>query len=206
MLFDHGKLRAEQSGDVGDIGGRAERGDGPDLWEIGGDGDHCGSAEAVADEKLWRGVVLAEPPGGEPEVVEVGGEVGVGEIAFARTEAGEVEPEDADAVPIEFGRDAPGCDDVLGTCEAVSEQCKGAWRAGGKVEPAGERGAETAGEGHSLAGSCHLVRSVRRSVSVRVNPLERLNLPCPRPGDESPPVVSPTDRGDARERVGSRAP
>jgi len=91
----------------------------------------------VADEKLWRGVVLAEPPGGEPEVVEVGGEVGVGEIAFARTEAGEVEPEDADAVPIEFGRDAPGCDDVLGTCEAVSEQCKGVWRAGGKVEPAG---------------------------------------------------------------------
>lgn len=59
LLLDLGKLRTEQPSDVGDIGGRAERGDCPDLGEIGGDGDHCGTAEAVADEQLRRGVVLA---------------------------------------------------------------------------------------------------------------------------------------------------
>jgi len=142
-----------------------------------GDGDHCGTAEAVADEQLWRSVVLAEPRCGEPEVVEVGGEVSVGEIAFARAEAGEVEPEDTDAMAVELGCNAPRGDDILGTSEAVSEQREGPWWAGGKVEPAGERSAEAAGEGHSLGVSCHLVRSVRRAPSRLVNPLQRVMLP-----------------------------
>ena len=91
LLFDHGKLRAEQARDVRDVGRRAERCDGTDLWEIGGDGDHRRPAETVADEQLGSRIVLAKPRRREPEIVEVGREIGVGEVALTRAETGEVE-------------------------------------------------------------------------------------------------------------------
>ena len=65
-----------------------------------GGGQNRGAAEAVADQDRGRFSGLAQMVGGPHEIGDVGGEGGVGEIAFAGAEAGEVEPQHRDA----FGR------------------------------------------------------------------------------------------------------
>src|SRR5579859_7791520 len=68
----------------------------------------------------------------------VGGEIGVGEFTFARAKAGEVESQRGDAVRGELLRDAARGEDVLAAGEAVGEQCIGAGRFVGPIEPRGE--------------------------------------------------------------------
>lgn len=71
--------------------------------------DHCrfrdqrrhrqdgGPAEAVADQQTWGLVIVTEEVRGRAQVVQVGGEVGISEVALAFTQPREVEPQHGDA-------------------------------------------------------------------------------------------------------------
>ena len=59
--------------------------------------EHRRTAEAVADQQRWRLPHLAQMIGGAHQVGDIGRERGVGEIAFAGAEAGEVEAQHRDA-------------------------------------------------------------------------------------------------------------
>src|SRR5260221_1816584 len=76
--------------------------------------------------------------GGSDEVGDIGGEVGIGELALARAEAGEVEAQRGDAVRGELLRDAARGEDVLAAGEAVREERVGGGRIVGRIEPRGE--------------------------------------------------------------------
>ena len=70
------------------------RGDGCDAARLGyalGGGEHRRTAEAVPDQECRRPVVAAQVVGGRDQVVDVGGESSVGEVALATAKPGEVE-------------------------------------------------------------------------------------------------------------------
>jgi hypothetical protein len=70
---------------------------GPDFGDFAGRCQHGGAAEAVADENGRRLVLLTQPVGGAHEILHIGTEIGVGELALARAEPGEVEAQCRDA-------------------------------------------------------------------------------------------------------------
>ena len=65
---------------------------------------------------------------------------------------------------VELGGNPPSSNAILRTGKAVSEQRVGPWRTRRQIQPASERSAVAAGEGHSLGRSCHLVESDRRAL------------------------------------------
>ena len=104
------------------------------------------AAEAVADKQRWRLISLTQMCGGSEQVGDVGGEVGIGEFAFARAEAGEVEAQAGDAMRRELLRNARRGEDVLAAGEAVREEREGRRRGVGRVEARGEALAAAAGK------------------------------------------------------------
>jgi hypothetical protein len=67
------------------------------LGDLAGRGEDCGTAQTVSDEKRRCLMLLAQPVGGLDEVLDIGAEVGVGELAFAGAQPGEIEAQRGDA-------------------------------------------------------------------------------------------------------------
>ena len=112
--------------------------------------------------------------GGAHQVLDVGGERGVGELALRRAEPGEIEAQDRDAERGQLGGNVAGGDDVLRAREAVREQRIGAHRARRQIEPRGELVAEAAGEGDADCAGCHEhLLGVGRALSCSVGWVER---------------------------------
>jgi hypothetical protein len=120
-------------------------------------GQHRRAAEVWRTGKFGPGLVgtCQQEVGGLHEVLDVGAEVGVGEIAPAGAEAGEIEAQHRDAVACQLLGDAAGREDVLRAGEAVGEQREGARLAFRQFEPACQRGALRAGEGELLEAGRH---------------------------------------------------
>jgi hypothetical protein len=100
-------------------------------------------------------MMLAQPLGGGDQVGNVRREVGVGELAATRAEAGEVESQHRIALLGELPRDAPDRAEILAAAETVGEHRKREWRAGGKIEAGGQFGALAAGENDPLWSGAH---------------------------------------------------
>ena len=98
VALDVGELGVEMVQHVGDVGGAAIVTTAVASHAVGG-GEHRGAAERVADEQGRRREPLAQMVGGAHQVLDVGGERGVGELALRRAEPGEVEAQDGDARP-----------------------------------------------------------------------------------------------------------
>ena len=102
----------EQAGDVSGIGRGIDRHHRARFGDAMGGGEHSGSAEAVADQNRGRGKSLAQVVGGGDQIVDVGGERGVGELALAAAEPGEIETQHGDTVLLSDRRRCavrPGC-------------------------------------------------------------------------------------------------
>ena len=156
-------LVGEEMGDMGRIGGRADGGDGNRFRHTMGGGQHGRAAEAVADQDLRRHVVIAQEVGGLHQILDIRGEVGVGEIALAGAEAGEIEAQDGDAVARQLFGNSAGRKDILRAGEAMCEQREGARLAFRQFEPprqgrtlrAGECELLEAGRHHRAPRPCH---------------------------------------------------
>ena len=104
LVADLGDLLAEQPDDVRRIERRGDRHHGARFRDAVRGGEHRGAAEAVADQDRRRGECLAQMIGGGDQIVDVRGERGVGELAFAGAEPGEIEAQHGDAVQLQaFG-------------------------------------------------------------------------------------------------------
>ena len=104
-----------------------DRGHGGDLGDARRRDEHRGASQAVPDQEAGR---LALPPQEvrrRHEIVQVGGEVGLGEVPLALADAGEVEPEHRDPPLGQGAADPAGGLDVLGAGEAVGEDRVGRW-------------------------------------------------------------------------------
>ena len=60
-------------------------------------GEHRRAAEAMPDQDCWRGERAAQMVRGGDQIVDVRRKRGVGELALARTQAGEIEPQHRNA-------------------------------------------------------------------------------------------------------------
>ena len=112
----------EQAGDVPGIGRGIDRHHRARFGDAMGGGEHSGSAEAVADQNRGRGKSLAQMVGGGDQIVDVRGERGVGKLALAAAEPGEIETQHGDSVLLQTVGDAPCGPVVLATGEAVCKQ------------------------------------------------------------------------------------
>src|SRR5690606_26799278 len=139
-------LGLEMPQHMGDVGGGADGGYRLRLGDTMRRGQDGGAAERMTDENGGSGVVLPQMVGGTHQVLDIGGEVGTGELLLGRAESGEVEPQDAYAQRGEPTRDAAGGKAILGACEAVREERVGPDRAGWRIEAGGKLVAETAGK------------------------------------------------------------
>ena len=122
MLADVFDTILEQSRDMGGIGGCGDGDDGLGFRNLPGGSENGGAAEAVADQDRWGLPGLAQMIGGAHEIGDVGGEVGIGEIAFAGAQSCEIEPQHRDAFCGKRHRDAFGSKHVLAAGEAMREQ------------------------------------------------------------------------------------
>ena len=156
---DVGDLVPEQPGDMRRIGRRGDRHHGARLGDAVRGGEHRGAAEAVADQDRRRGEFLAQVIGGGDQIVDVRGERGVGELAFAGAEPGEIEAQHRDAVQLQAFGDAPRRLVVLAAGEAMRKQRHRAHRAVRPVEQRGELVALGVGEIEFFGGHGRLLRS-----------------------------------------------
>jgi hypothetical protein len=112
--------------------------------------EHRGTAQAVTNEERRRPVRRAQVRGGGEQVGDVGGKVGVGELAFARAEAGEIKAQAGDATRCQLLRDARGSEDVFAAGEAVREERVRRRGLVGRIEARRELLAAAAGEGDAF--------------------------------------------------------
>ena len=157
----------EQMRDVRGIGGCGDGHDRLGFRDLPGGGEDGGAAKAVADQDRRRRAGLAQMIGGADEVGDVGREGGVGKIAFAGAEAGEIEPQHRDALGGQRGRDAFGRQHILAAGEAMREQRIGLDGAVGHIERGGELMAVFAGElkafrRHGRSPSGHMLATFSR--------------------------------------------
>ena len=144
--LDLGHVGGEVRDDVGRVGGGVDGGDGAHLGDFAGRGQHRRAAERMADQELRSGARRAQERGCRNEVGDVRGEVGVGELALARAEAGEVEAQHREPSGGQGLGDPRRGEDVLRAGEAMGEDSKGPRRADRQVEPGGEHRAVVAGK------------------------------------------------------------
>ncbi len=76
----------------------------------------------MADDQFGGGELGAQKVGGGDQVVDVGGEIAVGELALAAAEAGEVEAQHGDPGLRQCLRDERSGAGVLGAGKAMREQ------------------------------------------------------------------------------------
>ena len=134
---------------------RADRGHGGAFWNVRRGGEHRGPTETMTDQDRRRAIVLAQKIGRGDEVADVRGKIGVGEVAFAPTQAGEVEPQHGDAMLGERGADVGRRLGVLRAGKAMGEQGVRERRFGGRVQPRRKRGAGFAGKADRPSVGCH---------------------------------------------------
>ena len=89
--------------------------------------------------------------GGGNQILQVGTEIGIGEIAVAGAEPGEVEAQRGDAARRKAGRDAARGDHVLAAGEAMREQRGAERRIVRQVQPRSESLAILSGKLQTLA-------------------------------------------------------
>jgi hypothetical protein len=138
VLLDGLDLFPEQAGDVRRVGRSRDSDDGLGLSDLAGRGQDRRTTETVADQDDGRLSRLAQKIGGAHQIGDIGGECRVGEIAFARSEPGEIEAQHADAFVCKRGRDTPCRQHILAAGEAMREQRVGLGLAVGQVERGGE--------------------------------------------------------------------
>jgi hypothetical protein len=170
-------LGGDESGGVGGVRGSGDRRHRQHLGDLGSGGQHGGASEAVADEERWGLVAVAEHGGGSDEVGHVGGERRVGELAFARAESREVEPQHGEARPDESRADPRRGGDVLAAGEAVDEEGEGPWPPVRKIEASGELVTAGAGEGDLVERAVHQCSGFSKSCRRPASHSERW-LPC----------------------------
>ena len=137
------------------IGRCADGGDAPDLRNPVGRGQHRRTAERMADQNGRRLSLAAHPVGRRHQVVDVRGEAGIGELAVAVPETGEVESQHRDVALGQPRGDPPGRRQVLRAGETMGEQGKSADRAERPVEPGGEAIPQCPGEVDTLGAHGH---------------------------------------------------
>ena len=137
------------------LGGCRDRRDRGRLRHAGGRGKDGGTAQAVPDEELRCRVVLAQEIGRGDEIAEVRGEIGVGELALARAETGEIETQHGKAALGEAACDARRGEDVLRAGETMGEERISARRRRRHLEEGRETLAAAALEIDALGSSCH---------------------------------------------------
>src|SRR6516164_4782472 len=101
------------------------------------------------------------------EILDVGGEVGVGELSFGRSKPGKIEAQHADPGNRETCSNAFGGQNVLGAREAVCEQGEASHRAGGKVETCRELSPGTPLERGADHGAVDLRKHDGRALAVQ---------------------------------------
>src|SRR5262249_41220164 len=194
----------EQAGHVGGIAGCGDRHHRARLRHLGGGGEHRGAAEAVADEDRGRGGAAAQLVRGRDQVGDIGGECGVGEFAFARAEAGEVEAQHGDAERGQAFGNTPGGVDILAASKAGRKQRVGARLLGGAVEQRGKL--LSVGVGKLEALSRHALLRSTAGASPRVSMSSSslyLDLVVVRADRVGVPPASSTPRG-LTSRTGAR--
>jgi hypothetical protein len=132
------ELRHDADQGVAQVLGVTRRADGRhglDLGDAPRRRQHRGAAQAVADQDLGAAPLAAHQVGRRHKVLEVGREVGVGEVAGALAEAGEVEAEDRDPALGQRPADAHHRLEVLAAGEAVGEQGAGGGLADRQLHP-----------------------------------------------------------------------
>ena len=140
---------------------RADRHHGARLGDAVRGREHRGAAEAVADQDRRRGERLPQMIGGGDQIVDIRGESGVGELAFAGAEPGEIEAQHRDAVQLQTFGDAPRRPVVLAAGEAMREQRDRAHRAVRPVEQRGKLLTLGVGKIEFFGRHRHLLRSPR---------------------------------------------
>ena len=89
----------------------------------------CAAARTAAPPRLWPirifgGIVVPQEVRGLHQILDVRGEVGMGEITLAGAEAGEIETQDGDAVSRKPFGDSAGREYVLRASETMGEERK----------------------------------------------------------------------------------
>ena len=138
LAGDLGDAVAEQTGDVRRIERRIDRYHGARLGDAVRGSEHRGAAETVTDQDRRRRQRLPQMIGGSDQIVDIRGESGVGELAFAGAEPGEIETQHGDAVKLQALGDVVRRPVVLAAGEAMREQRDRARRAIGPVEQRGK--------------------------------------------------------------------
>ena len=89
-------------------------------------GEHCRTAQAVADQQGWYSVVLAQVIRGRHKIPNVRREVRIGELTLTAADAGKVKAQDGNVASGQTPGN-PRCSvDVLAAGEAMGEQGEGA--------------------------------------------------------------------------------
>ena len=137
LLLDFVDVVAEQARDMGRIERRGDRHHGMRVGNAVRRGEHGGAAEAVADQNGRRADRRPQMIGGGDQIVDIRRKSGVGELAFAGAEPGEIEAQHGDAAQFQALRNQPRRLDVLAAGEAMREQRDGADR---PLRPVEQRG------------------------------------------------------------------
>ena len=153
--LDLGAGGLEQVLHVPRIGRRTDGGHRHGLWDPARRGEDRGPAQAVSDDDLRRLAMAAQMVGGGHQVAYVRREVGVGELALAVPQSGEVEAQHRDPARCQPRRDARGGEDVLRAGEAVGEEGHRMGAPLGLIEPGRELLPVGAGKAEFLAGDRH---------------------------------------------------
>ena len=128
---------AKQADDVRRIERRADRDHRARLRDAMRGGEHRGAAQTMTDQNRGRGERLAQMVGRGDQIVDVGRKGGVGKLAFAGAEPGEIEPQHGDAVKLQAVGDVACGPVVLAAGEAMRKQRDRACR---PIRPVEQRG------------------------------------------------------------------
>ena len=128
---------AKQADDMGGIERCADRHHGASLRNAVRGSKHRGTAETVTDQDRGRRERLPQMIGRGDQVVDIGRERGIGKLAFAGAESGEIEPQHGNAVKLQAVGDLARSPVLLAASEAMREQSN---RAGRTIRPVKQRG------------------------------------------------------------------
>jgi hypothetical protein len=105
-----------------------------------------GTAKAVPDKQCRCRAGFAQPVSCSHQVLNIGGEIGIGELSFTGPQTGEIETQGGNTMFCQRSRDAAGSEDVLRAGEAMGKQRIGPRLDGWQVEARSQRVAQRTGE------------------------------------------------------------
>jgi hypothetical protein len=118
-------LRREQAAHMLGAGRRADGGDGLDRRQPMRRRQDGGAAQAVADQQPGGAPLALQRRCGGQQIVHVRREIGIGEVALAAAQPGEVEAQYRDAALCQRLADAPRPGQVLAAGKAVRKEREG---------------------------------------------------------------------------------